>query len=452
MVLFTVSSFLCGLAPTLPLLVVFRVIQGLGGGGLQPISQAILVDTFPREKQGMAMAMYGMGVVVAPTIGPTLGGWITDSYSWRWIFLLNVPIGIFSVVLTSLLIVDPPYMVRKTFKEGLRIDFLGLGLLAVSLGFLQIVLDKGERDDWFGSTYIVWFTVIAFAALIALIVWELTTEHPVIDLRLLKDRNFAVSTFMIFVLGVIFYGTTVLLPLLLQTLMGYTAMQSGLVLFPGGMMVLLLMPVVGWVLNRAESRWLVAFGFAMAAFGMTQLSHLSLEVSQGTPVYDWVVSRAGMAFLWVPMNVMAFYYVPRDKTNNATGLINLARNIGGSIGISLVTTMLDRRAQFHQNRFVEHLQPGNPLYRAALHRIVARFSLHGFDARSGHHRGAADAVPAAPAAIHDDVVCGQFPHDVAPVPERDSADVHREENQAPQRRKCRGALKQRISNFFRILF
>ena len=378
-VLFTVSSFLCGLAPTLPFLVLFRVIQGLGGGGLQPISQAILVDTFPREKQGMAMAMYGMGVVVAPTIGPTLGGWITDSYSWRWIFLLNVPIGILSVLLTSLLIIDPPYMVRRTFKEGLRIDFLGLGLLTVGLGFLQVVLDKGERDDWFGATYIVWFTAIAVSALIALIVWELISEHPVIDLRLLKDRNFAVSTFMIFALGIIFYGTTVLLPLLLQTLMGYSAMQSGLVLFPGGLMVLLLMPVVGFVLNRAESRWLVAFGFALAAFGMTQLAHLSLDVGQGTPVYDWVVSRAGMAFLWVPMNVMAFYYVPRDKTNSATGLINLARNMGGSIGISLVTTMLDRRAQFHQNRFVEHLRPGNPIYQAALHRIVTRFGLHGFD-------------------------------------------------------------------------
>ena len=379
-VLFTVSSFLCGLAPTLPWLVIFRIIQGLGGGGLQPISQAILVDTFPPEKQGMAMAMYGMGVVVAPTIGPTLGGWITDSYSWRWIFLLNVPIGILSVALTSLLIVDPPYMVRRAFKEGLKIDFLGLGLLALSLGSLQIVLDKGERDDWFSSSFISWLTVIAVSALIGLIVWELTTRHPVIDLRLLQDRNFSVSTFMIFILGIIFYGTTVLLPVLLQTLMGYTAMQSGLVLFPGGMAVLILMPVVGWMLNRAESRWLVAFGFALAAFGLTQLAHLSLEAGQRTPVLDWVVSRAGMAFLWVPMNVMAFYFVPRDKTNNATGLINLARNVGGSIGISLVTTMLDRRAQFHQNRLVDHLQPGNPVYQSALRHMVHRFTLHGLDA------------------------------------------------------------------------
>jgi MFS transporter, DHA2 family, multidrug resistance protein len=379
-VVFTISSFLCGLAPSLPLLVIFRVIQGLGGGGLQPISQAILVDTFPRNKQGMAMAMYGMGVVVAPTIGPALGGWITDSYSWRWIFFLNVPIGILSLLLTSLLVFDQPYMIRKTFKEGLRIDFLGLGLLAVGLGFLQIVLDKGERDDWFSSPFISWFTVIAASALIGLVVWELITEHPVIDLRLLQDRNFLVSTLMIFILGIIFYGTTVLLPILLQTLMGYTATQSGLVLFPGGMIVLILMPVVGWMLNRSESRWLVAFGFAVTALGLGRLANFTLDASPQIPVYDWIVSRAGMAFLWVPMNVMAFYFVPREKTNDATGLINLARNVGGSIGISLVTAMLDRRAQFHQNRLIGNLQQGNPSYQRALHRLTNLFAQHGANA------------------------------------------------------------------------
>jgi MFS transporter, DHA2 family, multidrug resistance protein len=376
---FTVSSFLCGLATSLPLLVIFRVIQGIGGGGLQPISQAVLVDSFPREKQGMAMAMYGMGVVVAPTIGPTLGGWITDSYSWRWIFLLNVPIGIVSVLMTSVLIVDPPYMIRKTLKEGLKIDFIGLGLLCVGLGFLQIVLDKGERDDWFSSPFIFWLTVTAVSSLIGLVVWELITDHPVIDLRLLKDRNFLVATLLIYVVGVVFYGTTVLLPILLQTLMGYTATQSGMVLFPGGLAVLILMPLVGWMLNRSESRWLVVFGFAVAALGLTQLGHFDLDVSQRTPVYDWIVSRAGMAFLWVPINVMAFYFVPKEKTNNATGLINLSRNIGGSMGISLVTTMLDRRAQFHQNRLVGHLLPGNPIYQAALHHLTTLFTARGLN-------------------------------------------------------------------------
>lgn len=381
-VVFTVSSLLCGLAPSLPFLVAFRVLQGLGGGGLQPISQAILRDSFPREKQGMAMAMYGMGVVVAPTIGPTLGGWITDSFTWRWIFFLNVPIGILSVLLTSLFIADPPYMVRKGLKEGAKVDFLGIGLLTVGLGSLQIVLDKGQRDDWFGSHFILWLTIIAVAALIGLVIWELVTEYPVIDLRLLKDQNFAVSTFMIFVLGIVFYGTTVLLPVMLQTLLGYTATRSGLVLFPGGLLVLILMPIVGWMLGRSESRWLVAFGFGVAAFGLTQLSHFDLEVGQRTPVFDWMVSRAGMAFLWVPINVMAFYFVPREKTNNASGLINLSRNIGGSVGISFVTTMLDRRAQFHQNRLIGNLQPGNPAYQRALHNLMTMLATRGTDA--GH--------------------------------------------------------------------
>jgi len=234
-VIFTLSSFLCGMAPSLGALVFFRVIQGAGGGGMQPISQAILVDSFPRGKQGMAMAIYGMGVVVAPTLGPTLGGWITDNYSWRWIFLLNVPVGIISVLMISLLISDPAHLVRKTFKQGLRIDFLGLGLLSVGLGFLQVILDKGERDDWFGSTYITWATVVCVAALIALVIRELTAQDPVVDVHLFKDRNFAISTFMMYTLGVVLYGTTLLVPIWLQTLMGYTAMESGMVLLPGGL-------------------------------------------------------------------------------------------------------------------------------------------------------------------------------------------------------------------------
>ncbi|MGH9700976.1 MAG: DHA2 family efflux MFS transporter permease subunit, partial [Candidatus Acidiferrales bacterium] len=214
-VLFTVSSLLCGLALSLPMLVVFRVIQGAGGGGLQPISQAILVDSFPRSKQGMAMAVYGMGVVVAPTIGPTLGGWITDSFSWRWIFFLNVPVGILAVIMTTILIADPPFIIRKTFKQGLKIDFIGLGLLSVGLGLMQIVLDKGERDDWFGSHFILWATIIAVAALVGMVLWELHTEHPVIELRLLGERNFLISTLMMYALGLVLYGTTVLLPILM---------------------------------------------------------------------------------------------------------------------------------------------------------------------------------------------------------------------------------------------
>src|SRR5271154_5926839 len=233
-VIFTISSLLCGMAPSLPLLVLFRVIQGAGGGGMQPTSQAILVDSFPRHKQGMAMAIYGMGVVVAPTVGPTLGGWITDNYSWRWIFLLNVPIGVISVLMISVLIADSARPGQKAFGKGFKIDYLGLGFLSLGLGFLQVVLDKGERDDWFGSPFILWASAVAVSSLVALVIRELMAENPVIDLRLFKDRNFAISTFMMYVLGFVLYGTTVLLPILLQTVMGYTAMRSGLVLLPGG--------------------------------------------------------------------------------------------------------------------------------------------------------------------------------------------------------------------------
>jgi MFS transporter, DHA2 family, multidrug resistance protein len=387
-VIFTISSLLCGMAPSLAALVFFRVIQGAGGGGMQPMSQAILVDSFPRQKQGMAMAIYGMGVVVAPTLGPTLGGWITDNYSWRWIFLLNVPVGIVSVIMIALLIADPPHMVRKTFKQGLRIDFLGLGLLSVGLGFLQVVLDKGERDDWFGSSFITWATVVAVTALLALVIRELTTSEPVVDLHLFKDRNFAISTFMMYTLGVVLYGTTLLLPILLQTLMGYTAMQSGLVLLPGGLVLLAVLPFVGALLDRFEPRWIVVTGLLIMSTGLFQLSHLDLDAGPRSPVGDWIISRMGTAFLFVPINVMAFYFVPRGKMNNASGLINLARNIGASTGISFVTTMLDRRSQFHQNVLSGNLQGGNFRYRHALHHLTQLFTWRGEDparALSGAH-------------------------------------------------------------------
>ncbi len=369
-IIFTLSSLLCGLAPSLPMLVLFRVIQGAGGGGMQPVSQAILVDSFPREKQGMAMAIYGMGVVVAPTIGPTLGGWITDNYSWRWIFLLNVPIGVISLVMISMLIRESVHASRGTAKQGIKIDFIGLGLLAVGLGFLQIVLDKGQRDDWFGSSFILWGTVTAVVALIALIIRELSIQNPVVDLHLFRDRNFAISTFMMYTLGFVLYSTTLLLPILMQTLMGYTAMQSGMVLLPGGLVLLGILPFVGILLSKFAPRWIVVTGLVVMATGLFQLSHLSLYVGGRSMVFDWAISRMGTAFLFVPINVMAFYFVPPGKMNNASGLINLARNIGASTGISFVTTMLDRRAQFHQDVLSGNLQNTNPHLRGALYRIT----------------------------------------------------------------------------------
>ena len=365
-VIFTFSSMLCGLAPSLPLLVFFRVLQGAGGGALQPISQAILLESFPKHKRGMAMAIFGMGVVLAPIIGPTLGGWITDSYSWRWIFLINIPVGVLSLVLTLFLIFDPPYLVRKTLGEGMRIDYIGIGLLSVGLGFLQVVLDKGEREDWFSSNFIIWCAVVAAVGLLGAVVWELRQDDPAVDFHLLKERNFLIATLTMFMLGCVLYGSTALLPIFLQTLLGYTALLSGLVLSPGGILVVILLPLVGKLLTRIESRWLVVFGLATMALSLFHMAHFNLDIDFGTAMWARVYQSAGMAFLFVPINVMAFYYIPKQKINNATGIINLARNIGGSVGIAGVVTMLARRAQFHQAVLVSHLTPLDPAYQGML--------------------------------------------------------------------------------------
>jgi MFS transporter, DHA2 family, multidrug resistance protein len=368
-IIFTISSFLCGLAPNLFLLIFFRVLQGAGGGGLQPISQAILVESFSRKKQGMAMAVYGMGVVVAPIIGPTLGGWITDSFSWRWIFFINVPVGVVAILMTTALVHDPPYLVRKTLKQGLKIDFIGLGLLSVGLGFIQVMLDKGQTDDWFESRFIVTCAVIGVLGLVGVVLWELRQPEPLVDLRLFTQRNYSMATFMMFAMGVILYGTTVLLPILVQTLMGYTAQWAGLVLSPGGLITLFVMPLVGRLLGIFQPRWLVVCGLVILGFGMFRLSELSLETGFWTFVSVWTFSRAGMPFLFVPINVMAFAYVPREKTNSATGLINLTRNMGGSVGISLVTAAQSHMAQVSQSTLASNVTAMNPIYASRLQHL-----------------------------------------------------------------------------------
>jgi MFS transporter, DHA2 family, multidrug resistance protein len=362
--LFTICSFLCGIAPSLGLLVFFRILQGAAGGALQPISQAILVESFAKEKQGMAMAVYGMGVVVAPVVGPTLGGWITDNYTWRWIFFINIPFGAIALLLTALLIYDPPYLVRRSLR-GLQIDYIGLGLLSVGLGFLQVVLDKGEREDWFGSNFIVVCTVVAAVGLIGAVIWELTRKDPIVDFRMLRDTNFAMATFTMFMLGFVLYGTTVLLPLMLQTLMGYTALLSGLVLSPGSIFTILALPLVGRLTQKMEARWLVALGLAITGLALIHMSTFNLQIDMWTAITSWTFSRIGMAFLFIPINVMAFYFIPKEKMNNATGIINLARNIGGSVGIANVATLLARRTQVHQDILVAHLTPYDPAYRMA---------------------------------------------------------------------------------------
>jgi MFS transporter, DHA2 family, multidrug resistance protein len=353
--LFTVSSFLCGLAPSLGVLVLFRILQGVGGGGLQPSEQAILNDTFPLEKRGMAFAVYGLAVVVAPTIGPWLGGWITDNFSWRWIFYINVPVGIVSLLLTSVLVSDPPYMKAMAAKRSFRIDYIGIGLISLGLGSMQIILDKGEREDWLSSNFIVCFFVLMLIGLIAGIFWELHEKEPVVDLRMLKNRNFALATLAMFFLGFVLYASTVLIPQFLQQLLGYTAQLAGMALSPGGAVIMCMMPVVGVLVSRVDTRILITFGCIVSSLALFVMAGWDLGLDYGHAVRARMMQSFGLAFLFIPINVSAFAYVPREKTNMGTGIINLARNIGASVGIATVTTMLQRRTQAHQARLMEHV-------------------------------------------------------------------------------------------------
>ncbi|HZQ52884.1 MAG TPA: DHA2 family efflux MFS transporter permease subunit [Bryobacteraceae bacterium] len=363
--MFTLSSFLCGVAPTLGLLVLFRVLQGVGGGGLQPSEQAILADTFLPQQRGMAFAIYGVAVVTAPAIGPTLGGWITDNFSWRWIFFINIPVGILSLLLTSFMLEDPPYFVEERtskIRSGLRVDYWGIIFVALGLGFLQIVLDKGERDDWWASHFIRNCSLIAAAGLILAVYWELTHKDPVVDLSLLKNRNFGISTFFMFMVGVILLGSTVLIPQYLQLVMGYSATDAGLVLSPGGLLVMAVLPFVGLLLSKVEARWLIGVGLAITSLALIHMTNFDVQMDFKYAVLARCFQAVGFAFLFVPINTAAYAFVPPTKNNAASGLINLARNIGGSLGISLVTTILDRRAQFHQVRLTEHTTPLNPAF------------------------------------------------------------------------------------------
>ncbi len=370
--LFTVSSFLCGLAPSLGVLVLFRILQGVGGGGLQPSEQAILNDTFPLEKRGMAFAVYGLAVVVAPTIGPWLGGWITDNFSWRWIFYINVPVGVLSLLLTSVLVSDPPYMKRASVKRGFRIDYIGIGLIGLGLGSMQIILDKGQREDWLSSNFIVCFFVLMLIGIVAGIWWELRQKEPVVDLRMLKDRNFAVSTVAMFFLGFVLYASTVLIPQFLQELLGYTAQLAGMALSPGGAVIMCMMPVVGFLVSRVDTRILITFGCIVSASALFVMAGWDLGLDYGHAVRARMLQSFGLAFLFIPINVAAFAYVPREKTNMGTGIINLARNIGASVGIATVTTLLERRTQVHQARLMEHVNRFSAAYHNMLNGTQTR--------------------------------------------------------------------------------
>jgi len=365
-VLFGVSSLLCGLAPSLGMLIFFRVLQGLGGGGLAPSEQAILADTFPPAKRGMAFAIYGMAVVMAPAIGPTLGGYITDNFDWRWIFFINVPVAIISLILTSRLVEDPPYLKAARQTTG-RVDWPGLGLLAVGIGAAQVVLDKGEREDWFSSSFINFFVITSVTCLVVAFFWELRHKNPVIDIRLFRNRNFAVSCVMMFMLGLALFGGTVLLPQLVQTLMGYTAEQAGEVLSPGAIVIILMLPFIGMIVGKMDARKLIALGWTVAALAMFYMTAtMNLGMSFREVILLRVYQMTGVAFLFVPIQTMCYVGIPPGKNNNVSGMTNLARNIGGSVGISVVTTLLARRGQYHQSVLAAHTSQYDPAFQAAV--------------------------------------------------------------------------------------
>lgn len=370
--IFTVSSLLCGLAPNLPVLVVFRLLQGLGGGGLQPLTQAILVDTFPPKMRGMGMAVYGMTVVVAPVIGPTLGGWITDNYSWRWVFLINVPIGLVALSLSLRFISDPPFLRRRRGAERWRGDFIGLSLVGIGLGSMQMVLDLGEREDWFSSGWIRAASALAVLGLGLGIYWSLRHKDPMVNLRVLGERNLGLSCLHMLIFGAVLYGTTALLPLMLQTQLGYTAMQSGMALSPGGVVVAVLMPLVGFLVTRVDPRWMVLTGIAVISASLLDMASFSPQVDFKTVVLARMLQGFGLAFIFVPINTIAYARVHASERNAASSLMSIARNIGGSIGIGYTSTMVARSTQTHRAVMTEHASIYEPQYRHAAEALQQR--------------------------------------------------------------------------------
>ncbi len=378
--IFTVSSLLCGIAPSLGAIIVFRILQGTGGGGLQPMAQAILADTFPPEKRGLAFALYGVTVIVAPTVGPTLGGWITDNYTWRWIFFINVPVGILALFLVYRLIEDPPW--AKRVKGALaRFDYVGVSLLILGVGALQIMLDKGQEDDWFGSRFIVTLAILTVVGLVSVVVWEWFYKSPIIDVRLFKNLNFLSANGMMFVLGLMLFSTLVMMPLFLQSLMGYTAESAGLVLSGGGLLLFCLMPIVGVLSSKVQARYLVAFGWLTLSVGLYySTQQLDLQISFFSASMLRLAQVFGLGFLFVPINLTSYVGMPIEKSSSVAGLVNFMRNIGSSVGTSMVTTLIARRAQFHQVYLVANVTAGRPSVAGAAAGLAAHLVASGVNA------------------------------------------------------------------------
>jgi DHA2 family multidrug resistance protein len=362
-IIFTISSFACGAATSLAVILIARAIQGAGGGALQPLSQSILLESFPPEKRGIAMAVFALGVVVAPVLGPTLGGWLTDTYSWRWAFYINIPIGIFAIFMIQRRVEDPPYI--KNAKPG-RIDGIGLGLLAVWLGCLQIILDKGQEDDWFGAAWIRYATLILVVAFVFFLIRQFRHKNPLVNLRVFRHRNFTLGCILIGIFGAAIYGLVTLLPLLYQELLGYNALSAGIAVSPRGFGAIVAMPIIGVLTAKIDNRWLIAFGFLLFGLSSLWFGKVNLAISQWSFIWAIIISGFGTGFIFVPLSTAAMDGIPNEEIGNASGLYNLMRNIGGSIGISVVNTIIARHEQLHRNELVHSLSPANPILQSQL--------------------------------------------------------------------------------------
>ena len=378
-VIFTVSSLLCGVAWSLGFLLVARILQGAGGGGLQPMAQAILADTFPPEKRGLAFSLYGVTAIVAPSIGPTLGGWITDNYSWRWIFYINLPVGLIALLLVYKLIEDPAYITRN-LGRALRVDYIGFGLLAVGIGALQILLDKGQEDDWFGSNFIVTLAILAIVCLVSLIIYEWRHDEPIVDVRLFKNGNFAASNLVMFMVGAISFASTVLMPQFLQTQLGYTAEKAGIVMSAAAMVLLLELPLVGHLTTRIQARYLIGFGWlALTCTMYLSTKVIDLQLSFAAATWLRILQYVPLGFIFIPASTAAYIGIPAEKNNAVAGLVNFMRNIGSSVGTSVVTTLLARRAQLHQGRLVDRASPLNPNFTNSINGLAQQLMHSGMN-------------------------------------------------------------------------